>query len=60
MANCPKGSNPKPNKKIELGGIHDAIEQKIHPKSSVEGWHVIFRIVPVKRLMGIGMLCSKF
>jgi hypothetical protein len=60
MANCPKGSNPKPNKKIELGEIHGAIEQKIHLKSSVEGWHVTFRIVPMKRLRGIGMFCSRF
>jgi hypothetical protein len=61
MANCPKGSNPKPDKNIELGGIQGAIERKIHPtSSSVEGWQVTFRIVPVKRLKGTGMLCSRF
>jgi hypothetical protein len=50
MANCPKGSNPKLDKNIELGRIQGAIERKNHPtSSSVEGWHVTFRILPVKR-----------
>jgi hypothetical protein len=61
MANCLKGSNPKLDNNIELGGIQGVIEWKIHiTSSSVEGWHVIFRIVPAKTLKGIGMLCSRF
>lgn len=61
MANCLKGSNPKLDNNIELGGIQGVIERKIHvTSSSVEGWHVIFRIVPTKTLKGTGVLCSRF